>query len=52
MFLAGDDAEDQARTLGGCLASLGQTAIVEVFNREGDLAGFLIYPAGSQGGAS
>lgn len=52
MFLTGDDAEDQARTLGRCLASLGQAAIVEVFNRDGDLAGFVTYPAGGQGSAS
>ena len=52
MFLTGDDAEDQARTLGRCLASLGQTAIVEVMNGEGGVAGFVTYPAAAQGGAS
>ena len=30
MFLTGDHAEHQARTLGRCLASLGRTAVVEV----------------------
>lgn len=52
MFLTGGDAEDQARTLGRCLASLGQTAIVEVHDREGAVAGFATYPAEGQGGAS
>jgi hypothetical protein len=52
MFLTGDHAEDQARALGRCLASLGQTAIVEVLDRDGDIAGSVTYPAGRQGGAS
>jgi hypothetical protein len=52
MFLTGDDAKDHARTLGRCLASLGRTAIVELLDHEGDLAGCVTYRAGSEGGAS
>ena len=52
MFLTGDHAEHQARALGRCLASLGRTAVVEVLNREGAIAGSVTYPAGGRGGAS
>jgi hypothetical protein len=52
MFLTGVHAEDQARTLGRCLASLGQSTIVEVHDREGAVAGSVTYPAEGQGGAS
>lgn len=52
MFLTGDHAEHQARALGRCLASLGRTAVIEVRNREGAIAGSVTYPAGGRGGAS
>jgi hypothetical protein len=52
MFLTGDHAEHQARALGRCLASLGRTAVVEVRNRDGAVAGSVTYPAGGRGGAS
>jgi hypothetical protein len=52
MFLTGDHAEHQARTLGRCLASLGRTAVVEVLNREGAVAGSVTYPAGERGEGS
>ena len=52
MFLTGRRAEDQARALGRCLALLGQTAVVEVHDREGAIAGSVIYPAEGLGGAS
>jgi hypothetical protein len=52
MFLTGGHAEDQARTLGRCLASLGQSTLVEVHDREGAVAGSVTYPAEGQGGAS
>jgi hypothetical protein len=52
MFLTGGHAEDQARTLGRCLASLGQTAIIEVHDRKGAMAGSAIYLAEEHGGMS
>ena len=52
MFLAGGHAETQARTLGRCLASLGQTAIIEVWDRNGAIAGSVTYRPKGQGGAS
>jgi len=52
MFLTGGHAEDQARTLGRCLASMGQTAIVEIHNRDGAIAGSTLYLPAGQGGLS
>ena len=45
MFLTGGHAEGQARTLGRCLASIGQTAIVEIHDRSGGIAGSALYLA-------
>jgi hypothetical protein len=52
MFLIGGHAEDQARTLGRCLASLGQTAVIEIRDQDGALADSVVYPANVRGGAS
>jgi hypothetical protein len=50
MFLTGGHAEDQARVLGRCLASLGQTAVIEIRDEDGALADSVIYPAKARGG--
>ena len=51
MFLTGGHAEGQARTLGQCLASVGRTAIVEIHDRQGAVAGSVLYLAEQRGGA-
>ena len=52
MFLTGGHAEHQARTLGQRLAALGRTAIVEIHDRQGAIAGSVLYLAEERVGAS
>jgi hypothetical protein len=52
IFRTGGRAEYQARTLGQRLAALGQTAIVEIHDLEGAIAGSVLYLAEEQAGLS
>jgi hypothetical protein len=52
VFLTGGRAEHQARKLGRGLAALGQTAIIEIHDRAGAMAGSVLYLAEEQVGAS
>ena len=45
MFLSGGHAEAQARSLARCLALIGQDALVEIYDRQNDLAGLARYVA-------
>jgi hypothetical protein len=51
VFLTGGRAEHQARKLGRRLAALGQTAIIEIHDRAGAMAGSVLYLAEEQVGA-
>jgi hypothetical protein len=52
VFITGGRAESQARKLGERLAAMGQTAIVEIHDRAGAIAGSVLYLAEEQVGAS
>jgi hypothetical protein len=52
VFFTGGRAEYQARRLGQRLAALGQTAIIEIHDRAGAMAGSVLYLAEEQVGAS
>lgn len=52
MFPTGGHAEHQARTLGRRLAALGHTAIVEIHDRGGAIAGSVLYLAEEPTGRS
>jgi len=52
VFITGGRAECQARELGQSLAAMGQTAIVEIHDRAGAMAGLALYLAEEGVGAS
>ena len=52
VFLTGSRAEYQARQLGQRLAAMGQTAIIEIHDRAGAMAGSVLYLAEEEVGAS
>jgi len=52
VFTTGGRAEYQARRLGQRLAAMGQTAIIEIHDRAGAMAGSVLYLAEDQASAS